>query len=108
MTASASSSSTRLYKIIFFVPEEHKEVVKMRLFSAGAGKYGNYDQCSFETSGYGQFRPLEGSNPFIGKENKLEKVPEYKVEMVCQEDCIEEAVRELIDAHPYEEPAYEV
>lgn len=101
-------SSTKMYKLVFFVPESSKESVKERLFAVGAGKFKNYDKCSFETSGYGQFRPLQGSQPHIGKENMLEKVHEYRIEMVCREDIIRNVIEELVNAHPYEEPAYEV
>jgi hypothetical protein len=56
----------------------------------------------------GQFRALEGSRPFIGQQDEIERVEEYKVEMVCSDELIAEAVTTLLDAHPYETPAYEV
>ena len=34
-------------------------------------------------------------------------VDEYKVEMICEDHIIEQAVSTLKQAHPYEEPAYE-
>ena len=55
-----------------------------------------------------QFKPLEGSEPFIGSSNKLEYVQELKVEMICQESVINKVVAVLKQTHPYEEPAYEV
>lgn len=97
-----------LYKICFFVPDDHKEKVKTAMFSAGAGKIGNYDACSFETSGTGQFRALPGSQPFLGEQNKIEKVSEYKVEMVCDGKFISDVISALKKSHPYETPAYEV
>jgi structural toxin protein (hemagglutinin/hemolysin) RtxA len=97
-----------MYKLIFFVPASHKEQVKNALFSAGAGKIGNYDCCSFESIGIGQFRPLNGSNPYHGKENFLEKVEEYKVEMVCASEHIKAVISTLLSTHPYETVAYEV
>ena len=56
----------------------------------------------------GQFRPLPGSSPHLGSENRLETVEEYRVELVCGDDCITEAVDALKLAHPYEQPAYDV
>ncbi|KAF9352174.1 hypothetical protein BGX26_009950 [Mortierella sp. AD094] len=103
-----TTTTVKKYKIVFFVPENSKELVKERLFAIGAGRDSKYDKCSFETSGIGQFRPLKESRPYIGEEGVLEKVPEYRVEMLCKEDIIRDAIRELISAHPYEEPAYEV
>lgn len=97
-----------MYKLAFFVPSSHVETVKEALFSAGAGRIGNYDKCSWQVLGQGQFRALEGADPFLGKVGKVETVEEYKVEMVCDEPRIHAAIDALKNAHPYEEPAYEV
>ena len=77
-----------MYKLIFFVPKKQKERVKKALFKVGAGKYKNYDKCSFETKGIGQFRALKNSKPFIGKKNIVERVKEYRVEMICKNRLI--------------------
>jgi hypothetical protein len=97
-----------MYKIAFFVPLEHVQKVKMAMFEAGAGRIGNYDCCSFETNGVGQFRPLEGSNAFIGEVDKIETVEELKVEMVCADKVVHSAIKALKSSHPYETPAYDV
>ena len=97
-----------MYKLVFFVPESHLESVKSAVFAAGAGAIGNYDQCCWQVLGQGQFRPLAGSNPYIGQSNALEMVPEYRVETVCAEECIAQAVAALRKSHPYEEPAIDV
>ena len=97
-----------MYKLSFYVPESHLEAVKSVLFSVGAGKIGNYDSCSWQTLGQGQFRALEGSDPYLGQQGKVETVVEFKVEMACEEALITRAIDALKQAHPYEEPAYEV
>jgi hypothetical protein len=97
-----------MYKLVFFVPESHLESVKSAVFAAGAGKIGNYDNCCWQVAGTGQFRPLAGSDPFIGVTNQLEHVSEYRVEMVCDKSFIKSAVAALRKAHPYEEPAFDV
>ena len=97
-----------IYRISIYIPESHVDVVKQALFAAGAGRYQNYDRCSWQTLGMGQFRPLKGSSPFVGDEMVVETVAEYKVEMVCEAQYIKEAVKALILSHPYEEPAYEI
>ena len=97
-----------MYKLSFFVPKEQKEEVKEALFSIGVGAYENYDKCSWEVKGTGQFRPLQGANPFLGNIGEVEKVVEYKVEMICKDALIQKAVAILKEAHPYEEVAYEV
>ncbi|WP_346797315.1 NGG1p interacting factor NIF3 [Halomonas sp. Bachu 37] len=97
-----------MYKLAFFVPVESAENVKEAVFETGAGRIGNYEACCFQTPGTGQFRPLEGADPHIGKVGELEYVKEVKVELVCSDDHIRTAVAALKLAHPYEEPAYEV
>jgi len=97
-----------MHKLCFYVPVEHLEEVKNALFKKGAGKIGQYDCCSWQVLGEGQFRPLEGANPFIGLKNEIHKVAEYKVEMVVDDKLISSIVKALLLSHPYEEPAYEI
>ncbi len=95
------------YKLEFYVPETHIEQVKVAVFSAGAGKIGNYDSCCWQSSGDGQFRPLEESKPFIGEQGRVEKVVEYKVELVCSIPLISDVIDALKSSHPYETAAYQ-
>lgn len=97
-----------MYKLSFFVPTQSKEEVKTALFDIGVGKYKNYDSCSFETLGTGQFRPINEANPHIGSLGNVERVEEYKIEMICDDSLIKDAVKTLKQSHPYEEVAYEV
>lgn len=97
-----------MYKLCFYVPESHLEPVKHAVFAAGAGRIGDYDCCAWQTLGQGQFRPLSGSQPFIGQEGQVETVAEYKVEMVCADDKISAVLAALRQAHPYQEPACDV
>ena len=97
-----------MYKLIVFVPLTHKEIVKEKLFSAGAGRQGSYDSCCFEILGQGQFRPLKNANPYLGKVDEIEFVEEARVEFLCSEDKIKEIIRVLRKTHPYEEPAFDV
>ena len=97
-----------MYQLCFYVPQTHLEVVKDAVFATGAGRIGEYDNCCWQTLGKGQFRPLEGSNPFLGEKGWVEQVDEYKVELVCEEHLIEAAIEALLEAHPYEAPAYHV
>ena len=97
-----------MYKLAFFVPPSHVEQVKSAVFAAGAGRIGAYDQCSWQVLGQGQFRPLDGSQPFIGQGGVVEQVQEWKVELVVADELIQQAVVALKQSHPYETPAYEV
>lgn len=97
-----------MYKLCIYVPQSHVEEVKTAVFAAGAGRMGDYESCAWQTLGQGQFRPGSGADPFIGEAGELEKVMEYKVEMICSEDCIAAVIQALKEAHPYEEPAFDI
>ena len=83
-------------------------MVKQAIFATGAGRIGNYDQCCWQTLGQGQFRPLQGSTPAIGAHNTLETLAELKIELVCEDSLIADAISAMKQAHPYEEVAYQV
>jgi hypothetical protein len=97
-----------MYKLCFYVPVESAEKVKEAVFSAGAGRIGNYDSCCWQSEGVGQFRPLQGSNPAIGAQDNISYEPEVKVELVCESALVRAVVEAMIAAHPYEEPAYQL
>lgn len=94
-----------LYTLVTFVPPEYTEKLLAALFDAGAGNLGAYDHCAFVSSGVGRFRPLPGSDPFIGQEGKDELVREDRVELVVAGENLETVLTALRRAHPYEEPA---
>jgi len=96
------------YQITVYIPKAECEAVKEAMFQAGAGQIDTYEACSWQVLGEGQFRPLKGSNPFIGTQDELEKVLEYKVEMLCFADRLEAVIKAMKETHPYEVPAYGV
>lgn len=97
-----------MFKLVFFVPEADAESVKEAVFATGAGRVGDYEACCFTTRGQGQFRPLQGANPHLGQVGTLAFVDELKIELVCKDELINAAVEALRQAHPYEEPAFDV
>ena len=96
------------FKLIFYVAKPDLDRVKTAIFDTGAGRIGNYSHCSWEVLGFGQFKPLQGANPSIGEVNKIEKIEEYRVEVLCREEVVPEAIMALRKSHSYEEPAFEV
>lgn len=97
-----------MFKLCFFVPESHLESVKEAIFNAGAGRMGDYEHCCWQVLGVGQFRPLAGSQPFIGEQDQIAKVAEWKVETVLADDRVQAVLAALRQAHPYEEPAFDI
>lgn len=97
-----------MYHLIIYVPVDYAQAVRQAAASAGAGSIGNYDSCSFSSTGTGRFRPLEGADPAIGSTGALEEVPEERIEVVAQEEDTKNILEAVCKAHPYEEPAIHV
>ena len=95
-------------KIVVFAPVADADAVREALTAAGAGAIGDYDSCTFSAPGEGRFRPQAGANPTIGSVGDLEVVEEVRIESVCPRRLRSEALAAMIEAHPYEEPAYDV
>ena len=96
-----------LLKLVTFLPEAQAEPVRNALFNAGAGCIGNYDSCSFNTSGAGTFRAGEQTNPFVGNRYELHTEPEIRIETILPVQKKSSVLRALLAVHPYEEPAYD-
>lgn len=101
-------ANNELRKLVTFIPKEHIEVVRSALFKAGAGHIGKYDCCSFNLNGVGTFRAGENTNPFVGKKNKLHFEDEIRFESIYPKASEKKIVQALINAHPYEEVAYDL
>jgi len=97
-----------LEKLYTFVPAENAEKIRRAIFSAGAGKIGNYYDCSFNAEGFGTFTGSEGTDPHIGEPGKPTTANEMKIEVIFPAYLRQKVVRALIEAHPYEEVAYDV
>jgi dinuclear metal center YbgI/SA1388 family protein len=97
-----------LMKLYTFVPVEQAEKVRSALFNAGAGNIGNYSECSFNEQGTGTFKAGENTNPFVGEQGKRHEENEAKMEVIFPSYLKQKIITALIDAHPYEEPAYDI
>ncbi|WP_183100762.1 Nif3-like dinuclear metal center hexameric protein [Nocardioides pelophilus] len=95
-------------KLTVFVPSDAAAPVRAALAEAGAGRIGDYDFASFSTQGEGRFRPLEGASPMIGTVGEIETVAEVRIEVILPRHLRRDVVAAMLDAHPYEEPAYDV
>jgi len=101
-----SPKSGLLKKLVVYVPRANVEEVRQALFDAGAGSIGDYDQCSYNTAGYGTFRPMDGANPAIGEIGTQERVEETKIEVIFPQQLERQVLVSMLAAHPYEEVAY--
>lgn len=102
------SETEELFKIAVYVPKSHGEAIRDALSDSGAGHIGNYSHCTYQVEGQGTFKPLEGTDPFIGTKNKLEIVDELRIETIVPSSKLNHAIKAILNAHPYEEPAYDI
>jgi dinuclear metal center YbgI/SA1388 family protein len=100
--------SESLEKLAVFIPLGHEDAVRDALAAAGAGWIGNYSHCTFQTAGTGTFMPGEGTNPYLGRQGKLERAEEIRLETIYPATLRNRVVRAMIKAHPYEEVAYDL
>lgn len=101
-----SPKSNLLKKLTVFCPKEATEKVKEKLHLAGAGQIGNYQNCSFSSSGIGSFTPSEVSNPYIGSAKIAQTVEEDKLEIIFPANIEKKVLAAMYQSHPYEEVAY--
>jgi hypothetical protein len=95
-------------KLVVFVPPSALDDVRDALFAAGAGRIGGYERCSWYTEGTGTFFGGAGTSPVIGEAGQEERVPELRLETVYPAEAHEQVLAALREAHPYEEPAFDV
>jgi dinuclear metal center YbgI/SA1388 family protein len=98
----------RQCKVVVFVPDKDLARVSDAMFAAGAGRIGEYSQCSFRLAGTGTFFGSDASNPTVGQKGRREDVSEWRLEVVCPESSVGAVVAAMRQAHSYEEPAYDV
>ncbi|WP_425635743.1 Nif3-like dinuclear metal center hexameric protein [Algoriphagus yeomjeoni] len=97
-----------LSKLVFFVPEPGKEKVLQTVYAAGAGKIGEYSDCSFQVKGTGTFTPSAKANPTLGEREKAQEEAEIRVEVLVSNHLLPKVLGKMRQAHPYEEVAYYV
>lgn len=103
-----SPKKNQLLKLVVFVPESHSDTIRSTLFKAGAGDIGNYSECSFSSEGKGTYKANEKANPFKGEVGQLHFEKEIKLEVIVPTYLKDGVISEMINAHPYEEVAYDL
>ena len=104
----ASTAVAKEYKLVAFVPEAALEKVSQAMFDAGAGRIGEYSQCSFRSPGTGTFFGEAGTKPTVGEAGRLETADEIRLETVVPIRKLDAVIAALRAAHPYEEPAFDL
>lgn len=95
-------------KLTTYIPTSQAALLRKKLFEAGAGSIGNYDQCSFNLQGMGSFKANEAANPVIGKIGETHFEEETQIGITFPKHLEARILKALFKNHPYEEVAYEI
>tara|TARA_B110000967_G_C18885749_1_gene563886 strand:- start:1796 stop:2890 length:1095 start_codon:yes stop_codon:yes gene_type:complete len=97
-----------LRKLTTYVPTKNAEELRNKLFETGAGRIGNYENCSFSTQGTGTYKGNEHSNPIIGEKGKIHTENEISISVTFEKHIEQNVINTMLKNHPYEEVAYEI
>ena len=95
-------------KLEIFLPETHLDALRQVLTEHDAGHIGRYDSCLSYSRVTGCWRPLAGTDPYLGTPGELCEALELKVEVTCPAARADEIVAAVKRIHPYEEPVINV
>lgn len=90
------------------VPPANTAALKQALFREGAGANGDYSECAFTIDGHGEFTPQDGAVPTDGQVGEHYQAAETRIEFVAPTKLRRRLVDTLRNAHPYEEPAFDI
>jgi len=99
---------SRFVKIRVAVPRDRADEIRRVLAEFGAGRQGNYEECSGSHLQTGRFRPVAGANPAVGMIGQLEEVEEELIETLCESGLVSKVIKAVKQVHPYEEPAIDI
>jgi len=102
------NQNSNQFKVVTFIPTSSFDKISDAVFTAGGGIIGEYENCSFRSSGEGTFKGSAKSNPLIGKKNHLENVNEIRLEVLTDSWKLNSVISAILKTHPYEEPAYDI
>lgn len=103
-----SESGVSTYHMVVYVPQDAAMDIARVVIAAGAGRIGHYSDCLNSSFVDGQYRPLVGSTPFLGKTDELERVVEQKLEFFVDSTALNTVITAMKQIHPYETPVYAV
>ena len=103
-----SHKNSRYLKLEIFIPKSHFPKLQEALQRIDAGHIGNYDSCLSFSEVTSTWRPLEGTDPYIGSVGELSQEQELKVEVTIRAENLQETLTAIREVHPYEEPVINV
>ncbi len=97
-----------IFKIVVYIPEEFVKELTEGVNGSMLPIYPKYDMTFSMTKVIGMWRPLDGSDPFIGDKNKISTVEEIKVEFAVRKNDLKKVIEKIVSVHPYEEPGIDI
>lgn len=97
-----------LCKLVIYSPAANAPAIQDILFANGAGKIGQYSECSFTSEGKGTFMPGEGANPSSGIIGSRSEDSEVRIEVLIDRQLVHKALTAVKSIHPYEEVAHDI
>jgi len=96
------------YKISLTIPPKYKDILLDEINGSMQQIYPGYDRVFSITITEGTWRPLEGSDPFIGRVGEIAVEEELRVDFAVKAEDLREAILAIRRVHPYEEPAIDI
>ena len=100
--------SGTIKKLVTYAPLAESDNLLEKLFEAGAGNIGNYENCSYSNKGMGTFKPNDEANPSIGQIGKIHFEEEKQIQVTFPKHKQKAILKALFENHSYEEVAYEI
>ncbi len=100
--------SGSIKKLTTYAATAEAQALLSKLFEAGAGSIGNYDDCSFSLEGRGTFKASPNANPSIGEIGKIHSEKETQIQVTFPRHKESNILKALFENHSYEEVAYEI
>jgi dinuclear metal center YbgI/SA1388 family protein len=95
-------------KVVVFVPADDLSAVAAAAFAAGAGRIGDYHECSFFSHGIGTFHGSQDTHPARGQAGRHEAVEEIRLEILAPRAGVLAVCDAIRAVHSYEKPALDV
>jgi dinuclear metal center YbgI/SA1388 family protein len=90
------------------VPVADTAVLLAALHAAGAGAVGDYSDAALLVPGTARFRPRPGAQPGEGRIGELHDSSQTLITVVAPRPRREHVLTALCDAHPYQQPAFDL
>lgn len=97
-----------VYKVGVCVPEGFLDAIMDAVTEVVVPIYPGYDRVFSYWPVRGTWRPLEGSEPYMGRVGEIETADEIRLEFAVDPEHLCGAVDAIRMHHPYEEPAIDI